>query len=200
LEQASAAKSQFLANVSHELRTPLNAILGYAAMTLQGVTGELSAPQRRHLSRIDANARQLLTLINEILDITRIEAGRMPIQVVPFSPPDLLSEVITELEPIIVNPAGNEATRGSAMRSDHRGQQIVVNLLSNALFAEGGRGVDGRRTGHGDRGGRYGHDRTRLSENLRDFARWTARRAARYGGTGRDLSICRRLASMLRGR
>ena len=78
LEQASAAKSQFLANVSHELRTPLNAILGYAAMTLQGVSGELSAPQRRNLSRIDANARHLLTLINEILDITRIEAGRMP--------------------------------------------------------------------------------------------------------------------------
>jgi len=98
LEQASAAKSQFLANVSHELRTPLNAILGYAAMTLQGVSGELSAPQRRNLSRIDANARHLLTLINEILDITRIEAGRMPIQVVQFSLQDLIREVTTELE------------------------------------------------------------------------------------------------------
>ena len=101
LEQASAAKSQFLANVSHELRTPLNAILGYAAMTLQGVSGELSAPQRRNLSRIDANARHLLTLINEILDITRIEAGRMPIQIVAFNLPELVREVTTELEPII---------------------------------------------------------------------------------------------------
>ena len=116
LEQASAAKSQFLANVSHELRTPLNAILGYAAMTLQGVSGELSAPQRRNLSRIDANARHLLTLINEILDITRIEAGRMPIQIVTFNLPDLVREVTTELEPIIAK-SGLQVISQAALRS-----------------------------------------------------------------------------------
>src|SRR5207248_8240735 len=124
LEQASAAKSQFLANVSHELRTPLNAILGYAAMTLQGVSGELSAPQRRNLSRIDANARHLLTLINEILDITRIEAGRMPIQVTAFTVTELLREVTTELEPIIAKSALKVETKVAsdvpAVRSDRQ--------------------------------------------------------------------------------
>ena len=138
LEQASAAKSQFLANVSHELRTPLNAILGYAAMTLQGVSGELSAPQRRNLSRIDANARHLLTLINEILDITRIEAGRMPIQVVAFNLPDLVREVTTELEPIIAKSRLQVVCKLPSdlpsMRTDRQKvKQILVNLLSNAL-------------------------------------------------------------------
>ena len=138
LEQASAAKSQFLANVSHELRTPLNAILGYAAMTLQGVSGELSAPQRRNLSRIDANARHLLTLINEILDITRIEAGRMPIQVVAFNLPELVREVTTELEPIIAKSGLQVISKLPSdlptLRTDRQKvKQILVNLLSNAL-------------------------------------------------------------------
>ena len=138
LEQASAAKSQFLANVSHELRTPLNAILGYAAMTLQGVSGELSAPQRRNLSRIDANARHLLTLINEILDITRIEAGRMPIQVVAFNLPELVREVTTELEPIIAKSGLQVICKLPSdmptLRTDRQKvKQILVNLLSNAL-------------------------------------------------------------------
>ena len=138
LEQASAAKSQFLANVSHELRTPLNAILGYAAMTLQGVSGELSAPQRRNLSRIDANARHLLTLINEILDITRIEAGRMPIQIVAFNLPELVREVTTELEPIIAKSGLQVICKLPSdlptLRTDRQKvKQILVNLLSNAL-------------------------------------------------------------------
>ena len=81
LEQASRLKSQFLANMSHEFRTPLNAILGYTHMLLQGVAGDLQANIRRQLTRIDSNGRHLLTIINEILDITRIEAGKMPMQI-----------------------------------------------------------------------------------------------------------------------
>ena len=81
LEQASALKSQFLANISHEFRTPLNAILGYTYMLLQGVSGDVSELQRKSLSRIDSNSRHLLALINDILDITRLEAGRMPLNV-----------------------------------------------------------------------------------------------------------------------
>ena len=79
LEQASALKSQFLANMSHEFRTPLNAILGYTHMLLHGVSGAVTDIQRKSLSRIDSNSRHLLALINDILDITRIEAGRMPL-------------------------------------------------------------------------------------------------------------------------
>ena len=84
LEQASALKSQFLANMSHEFRTPLNAILGYTHMLLNGVTGPVTDPQRKSLTRIDSNARHLLALINDILDITRIEAGRMPLNLTTF--------------------------------------------------------------------------------------------------------------------
>src|SRR4030095_4272902 len=84
LEQASRLKSQFLANMSHEFRTPLNAILGYTHMLLHGVTGEVQLNVKRHLQRIDSNGRHLLTIINEILDITRIEAGRMPMHSTEF--------------------------------------------------------------------------------------------------------------------
>src|SRR5947207_4841588 len=84
LEQASAAKSQFLANMSHEFRTPLNAILGYTSLLLQGVSGALSPPQERNLGRVDSNARHLLAIINDILDISRIEAGKMPLHVSSF--------------------------------------------------------------------------------------------------------------------
>ena len=79
LEQASAAKSQFLANMSHEFRTPLNAILGYTSLLLQGIAGPLSAQQERNLTRVDSNGRHLLAIINDILDISRIEAGKMPL-------------------------------------------------------------------------------------------------------------------------
>jgi PAS domain S-box-containing protein len=211
LEQASAAKSQFLANVSHELRTPLNAILGYAAMTLQGVSGELSAPQRRNLSRIDANARHLLTLINEILDITRIEAGRMPIQVVQFSLQDLIREVTTELEPIIAKSAVHVIIKVSpelpALKTDRQKvKQILVNLLSNALkfTSKGSITIKAQMaakhtmaiavvdTGIGIPKG----DHVRIFEDFRQVDS-TPRRA--YGGTGLGLSICRRLTTMLRG-
>ena len=85
LEQASRLKSQFLANMSHEFRTPLNAILGYTHMLLQGVAGDLPPNVKRQLTRIDSNGRHLLTIINEILDITRIEAGKMPMQISEFN-------------------------------------------------------------------------------------------------------------------
>jgi signal transduction histidine kinase len=211
LEQASAAKSQFLANVSHELRTPLNAILGYAAMTLQGVSGELTAPQRRNLSRIDANARHLLTLINEILDITRIEAGRMPIQVVPFNLPDLVREVTTELEPIIAKSGVQVFSKLPAdlpvMRTDRQKvKQILVNLLSNGLkFTQKGSitikaDMVTRQTVSVaviDSGiGIPKSDQRKIFEDFRQVDN-SSRRA--YGGTGLGLSICRRLTQMLRG-
>src|SRR5205085_3735852 len=100
LEQASALKSQFLANMSHEFRTPLNAMLGYTSMLLQGVGGPIVPAGKRQLGRIESNGRHLLTIINEILDISRIEAGRMPLQIARFKIHDLVAEVRAELEPI----------------------------------------------------------------------------------------------------
>src|SRR5258706_3739627 len=101
LEQASALKSQFLANMSHEFRTPLNAILGYTSMLQQGIAGPVEGPVKRHLSRVASNGQHLLSIINEILDISRIEAGRMPLQISKFRVADLTGEVLAELEPIV---------------------------------------------------------------------------------------------------
>src|SRR5204863_6469997 len=132
-EQASALKSQFLANMSHEFRTPLNAILGYTHMVLNGVTGSISEPQRKSLTRIDSNARHLLALINDILDITRIEAGRMPLNLTTFGVGELFEEVQAELEPIIKrsNLAVSTKVRVNVprLRTDRQKvKQIVLNL------------------------------------------------------------------------
>lgn len=212
LEQASALKSQFLANMSHEFRTPLNAILGYTHILLNGVTGAVSEPQRKSLSRIDSNSRHLLALINDILDITRIEAGRMPLNLASFDVAGLVHEVMSELEPIIKR-SKLEVTarlRGKvpALRSDRQKiKQIVLNLLSNALkFTPTGRVTilttyDGRtRTvaiAVRDTGvGIGGNDQAKVFE---DFRQLDSSPARGYGGTGLGLSICRRLSLMLGG-
>ncbi|RKH46518.1 PAS domain-containing protein [Corallococcus sp. AB049A] len=213
LEQASAAKSQFLANMSHEFRTPLNAILGYTNMLLQGVSGEMTPPQRRNLTRIDSNGRHLLEVINEILDITRIEAGRMPLHLSDFGIPELLQEVMAEMDPII---ARSKLTVETQLAEDLPGvwsdrqkvKQIVLNLLSNALkfTHEGGVHVTaGYQNATGtvaisvkDTG--IGIDESNQEKIFEDFQQVDSSPTRAYGGTGLGLSICRRLAAMLGGR
>ncbi len=138
LEQASLAKSQFLANVSHDVRTPLNAILGYTSLLLRGVSGPLSASQRESLARVDANGRHLLTLINEILDISRIEAGKMPVRFSSIKLKELLDEIMAESEPLVARSnlvvTANVPEDLPAIRSDRQKvKQILLNLLTNAL-------------------------------------------------------------------
>jgi signal transduction histidine kinase len=213
LEQASAAKSQFLANVSHELRTPLNAILGYAAMTLQGVSGELSAPQRRNLSRIDANARHLLTLINEILDITRIEAGKMPMQISRFNVNELVPEVMAELDAVIARSKLTVTPRLHARMPEvvsdrQKVKQVVVNLLSNAIKFTHHGGIElavGYDQGAGvasiavrDTG--IGIAPEHHEKVFEDFRQVDDSPSRQYGGTGLGLAICRRLAATVGGR
>jgi signal transduction histidine kinase len=212
LEQASALKSQFLANMSHEFRTPLNAILGYTHMLLNGVTGAVSETQRKSLSRIDSNSRHLLALINDILDITRIEAGRMPLNVSTFHIPELVHEVMSELEPIIkrssltVRPSMRRTL--PALKSDRQKvKQIVLNLLSNALkFTPAGSVTIGAAYDPKTRTitievvdtgvGIAADDQAKVFE---DFRQLDSSPARGYGGTGLGLSICRRLAQMLGG-
>jgi PAS domain S-box-containing protein len=212
LEQASALKSQFLANMSHEFRTPLNAILGYTHMLLNGVSGAVSDVQRKSLTRIDSNSQHLLALINDILDITRIEAGRMPLNLVTFQIPALVEEVMSELEPIIKK--SNLSVRSimprglPQLKSDRQKvKQIVLNLLSNALkFTPAGSVHIGasydRKTrmigiAVSDTGvGISPEDRVKVFEDFRQLDNSPARG---YGGTGLGLSICRRLSQMLGG-
>jgi PAS domain S-box-containing protein len=212
LEQASALKSQFLANMSHEFRTPLNAILGYTHMLLTGVSGAVTDAQRKSLTRIDSNSQHLLALINDILDITRIEAGRMPLNLATFQIPALVEEVMSELEPIIKK--SNLTVRAimphglPQLRSDRQKvKQIVLNLLSNALkFTPAGSvrivaSYDRRTRMAGiavaDTGvGIAPPDRAKVFEDFRQLDNSPARG---YGGTGLGLSICRRLSQMLGG-
>jgi PAS domain S-box-containing protein len=212
LEQASALKSQFLANMSHEFRTPLNAILGYTHMLLNGVSGPVSDAQRKSLTRIDSNSQHLLALINDILDITRIEAGRMPLNMSTFRIQSLVEEVMSELEPIIKR--SNLSVRAvmprtlPQLRSDRQKvKQVVLNLLSNALkFTPAGSvsisaAYDARDRVIGiavsDTGvGIAPDDRVKVFE---DFRQLDSSPARGYGGTGLGLSICRRLSQMLGG-
>jgi signal transduction histidine kinase len=213
LEQASALKSQFLANMSHEFRTPLNAMLGYTSMLLQGVAGPLEQGVRRQLGRIESNGRHLLTIINEILDISRIEAGRMPLQISIFKVPDLVAEVKSELEPIIMRSKLSlliDLPKDLRPISSDRQKvkQILLNLLSNALkFTHHGRITIGAEQRLKDRTvalsvsdtgiGIASIDQEKIFEDFRQLDNSPTRA---YGGTGLGLSICRRLAQMLDGR
>jgi PAS domain S-box-containing protein len=213
LEQASRLKSQFLANMSHEFRTPLNAILGYTHMLLQGVAGDLLPAVKRQLQRIDSNGRHLLTIINEILDITRIEAGKMPMQLSEFNLNELVPEVMAELDPVITRSKLSVIPKLSpevplVFSDRQKVKQIVVNLLSNALkFTHEGRvevGV-GIEPEHNtatitvaDSGiGIAPEHHERIFEDFRQVDDSPSRQ---YGGTGLGLAICRRLANALGGR
>ena len=213
LEQASRLKSQFLANMSHEFRTPLNAILGYTHMLLQGVAGDLLPAVKRQLQRIDSNGRHLLTIINEILDITRIEAGKMPMQLSEFNLNELVPEVMAELDPVITRSKLSVIPKLSpevplVFSDRQKVKQIVVNLLSNALkFTHEGRveigvGVEPEHNTAtitvADSGiGIAPEHHERIFEDFRQVDDSPSRQ---YGGTGLGLAICRRLANALGGR
>jgi PAS domain S-box-containing protein len=213
LEQASAMKSQFLANVSHELRTPLNAIMGYTHLMLEGVSGDLNHAQQDKLTRVDANARHLLAVINDLLDITRIESGKMPVQVDRIQLPELIDEVMTEVEPVIAGTrlavTRNLAPNLPEIETDRQKvKQIVLNLLSNALkfTPEGSVAIRLEHHGHNgeisiavtDTG--IGIAEENQKTIFEAFEQANSSYARRQGGTGLGLSICRRLASLLDGR
>ena len=214
LEQASALKSQFLANMSHEFRTPLNAILGYTSMLLQGVAGgEMAPPQKRNLARVDSNARHLMALINDILDISRIEAGKMPLHSTEFKLADLIGEVMAEVEPIIARTKlkveTDIAPTASKLFADRQKvKQIVLNLLTNALkfTPEGSVSLVARYRSVNDEVsvavvdtgiGIAPADQEKVFEDFQQADNSTTRQ---YSGAGLGLSICRRLAGMMDGR
>jgi PAS domain S-box-containing protein len=213
LEQASAAKSQFLANVSHELRTPLNAIIGYTHLLLEGVSGEITRPQREKLGRLDSNARHLLSIINDLLDLARIESGKMPVQLERVVLQELIEEVMTEVEPLIdrttLAVTQHISPEVPEIQTDRQKvKQIVLNLLSNAL----------KFTPQGSVSIRLAYDVENenicvavadtgigISEEnqktiFEAFQQADSSYARRQGGTGLGLTICRRLASILDGR
>ena len=213
LEQASQLKSQFLANMSHEFRTPLNAILGYTSMLLQGISGDMSPPQKNKMLRVDSNARHLLSIINDILDISRIEAGKMPLHLEEVEIAALVGELLAEVEPLIQKARLQVLTDlqpglQPAWSDRQKVKQIVLNLLTNAIkFTPLGhvkvivRGDEERREVRiavEDTGiGIAPQDHDRVFEDFRQADNSVTRE---YGGAGLGLAICRRLAKMLDGR
>ena len=138
-ESASQAKSDFLAIMSHELRTPLNAILGYSELIELGISGDLSDKVRDQVGRIRRSAKHLLGLVNDILDLAKVEAGRLSVANTPASASDAITTALTLVQPqaearnltLVVTPS---ATRlPPYIGDDERVRQILVNVLSNAV-------------------------------------------------------------------
>jgi signal transduction histidine kinase len=148
LEDASRMKSEFLANMSHELRTPLNAIIGFSEVLRDGLIGELTDQQRGFIGDIFGSGKHLLSLINDILDLAKIEAGRMELALSQVAVPELLRGAVSmhseradrggiELA-LTTNPA-----EISISADERRLRQIVFNLLSNAVkFTPSGGRID----------------------------------------------------------
>ena len=146
LEAASRYKSEFLANMSHELRTPLNAVIGFSEVLLQRMFGELNAKQDEYLKDIYASGQHLLSLINDILDLSKIEAGRMELAPAPFHLPSALENAITLVRERaarhgITLEVDVDPRLGALVGDERKVKQVLLNLLSNAVkfTPEGGR-------------------------------------------------------------
>jgi GAF domain-containing protein/anti-sigma regulatory factor (Ser/Thr protein kinase) len=146
LEAASRHKSEFLANMSHELRTPLNAVIGFSEVLLQRMFGALNDKQDEYLKDIYASGQHLLSLINDILDLSKIEAGRMELAPAPFHLPTALENAVT----LVRERAGRHGITleldldpglGELVGDERKVKQVLLNLLSNAVkfTREGGR-------------------------------------------------------------
>jgi signal transduction histidine kinase len=208
LEVASRHKSAFLASMSHELRTPLNAIIGFARIVLRRSRDRIEDTQVENLERILASALHLLSLINAVLDLAKVEAGKVEVRCAEVQLADLLEQCVRAVEPL--------AQDGVAMQRDFSAplpplwtdgeklRQIVFNLLSNAakFTAAGQIRVSARATGGqvaiavADTG--IGIPATKLDAVFEEFEQ-VQPGAARAQGTGLGLAISRRLARLMGG-
>jgi signal transduction histidine kinase len=145
LQQASHAKSNFLANMSHELRTPMNAILGFVEMVLDGIYGDVPAQLREPLTDVQTNGKHLLRLINDVLDLSKIEAGRMELVFAEYSVQDVVETVRTSLQSLAFEKglefaADVDQNIPLALGDGRRIAQCLTNLVGNALkFTKRGR-------------------------------------------------------------
>jgi protein-histidine pros-kinase len=144
LERANQAKDRFLANMSHELRTPLNAVIGFTGTMLMRLPGPLTDAQERQLTIIQTSAKHLLALINDLLDLAKIESGKVELQLAPEDCAEVIDEVVANLRPLAEHKAlqfdVSMPTRDLVIRTDRRAlSQILLNLLNNAIkFTERG--------------------------------------------------------------
>ncbi|MEK7991417.1 MAG: response regulator [Thiotrichaceae bacterium] len=214
-EEANLAKSQFLANMSHELRTPMNAIIGYSEMLeeeLRDVALELDLVS--DVKSIHAAAKHLLGLINDILDISKIEAGKMDLYVETFSLNAMIDNIVTTIQPLIENKANTlNVIRGDSLDDMHsdltKTRQVLLNLLSNASkFTEQGHiTLDAQCFERGE----HRWVRFRVSDDgigmtteqqeklFQSFTQADASTTRKYGGTGLGLAITKHFSHMMHG-
>jgi signal transduction histidine kinase len=214
VEEANRAKSTFLANMSHELRTPLTAIIGYSELIAEALPDTPVEQIGRDLQRIHSAGTHLLSLINDILDVSKIEAGRMELVFEPIHVGQLLDDVVYTVQPLIKQHHNelmvqNLLTQQIIISDLTRVRQIMINLLSNASkFTERGRitvVVDEDSTKAEpmlrftvtDTG--IGLTKEQISRLFQAFTQADSSITRRYGGTGLGLALCRRLSHLLGG-
>ena len=211
LEVESRHKSQFLANMSHELRTPLNAILGYTELILDQIYGEAPSKMRQVLERVQANGRHLLSLINDVLDLAKIEAGQLTLSLGDYSLKEVVHGVVDAVEPLA-------AGKGLALKADvpaqlpiahgdeRRVAQVLLNLVGNAIkFTDKGEVAVKASAANGsltvavcDSGpGISPADQARIFDEFQQADSSTTRAK---GGTGLGLAIAKRIVEMHGGR
>lgn len=208
-ERANAAKSEFLATMSHELRTPLNAVIGYSEILEEELSGEGRDTGARDAQRIRIAGRHLLTLINDILDLSKIEAGRFEVSLREADIGQIVHDVVATLEPA-VKTNGNVLKvscdlDGPVITDDVLVKQCLLNLLANAnkFTHEGRLGLavsqenDVLRFTIVDTG--IGMTPAQMAGLFQPFAQADASMTRRFGGTGLGLAITRKLARLLGG-
>ena len=213
-EEASRAKSHFLASVSHELRTPLNAIIGYSELLKEEIVDLDVAQLGPDLGRIEASGRLLLALINDILDLSKIEAGKMEIHCEEFPLAPLLDQVTSTVGPLVERRANTLLVEGAAsagsMHTDRtKLLQMLLNLLSNASkFTEAGTitlSVRRERPNGAEvvcfevRDTGIGMTAEQMGRLFQAFSQAEASTASKYGGTGLGLAITRRFSQLMGG-
>ena len=218
-EAADKIKSAFLATMSHEFRTPLNSIIGFTGIILQGLAGPLNEEQTKQLSMVRGSARHLLELINDVLDISKIEAGQLEVHPQPFDLKESIERVVASVRPLAekkgLTLSMTMAGVPGSMESDRRRlEQILLNLLNNAIkftetgsvslniapapvIAEDGVKRPGLRFSVKDSG--MGIKPEDLGQLFQAFHQIDSGLTRQYEGTGLGLAICRRLANLLGG-
>jgi signal transduction histidine kinase len=210
LESASRHKSQFLANVSHELRTPLNSIIGFTRLVLRKTESQIEKLQKENLQKVLISSEHLLNLINGLLDLSKIEAGRMEVYAETFILNDVVRMAASTVEPMLKNGHVRLVTEVAPdippVKTDRdKLKQVVLNLLSNAVkFTEKGEIKVAAWRDNGnvkltvcDTG--IGMKKEALDYIFEEFRQADMSSTRRYGGTGLGLAIVRRFIHLMGG-
>jgi signal transduction histidine kinase len=209
-QSADHLKSAFIATMSHELRTPLNSIIGFSGILLKEKQGPLNDEQKKQLGIVQNSARHLLTLINDILDISKIEAGQLKLSYQKFNLSEITEKVIDTCQPMAdkknLTLSVDINNKSEEIISDPlRVQQILLNLVNNAIkFTEKGKvnirirsEQDSVRIEVVDTG--IGIEKNKIDQLFKPFSQIDSGTTRKYEGTGLGLSICKKLTEMLHG-